>query len=300
LNAMVEVLGKETATPEIIKAWGEAYGALAKILIDREQQLYKELREQPGGWNGKRLFVVKDKIIKESRKLCSLTLVPADGGIIPKQKEGQYLTVYPTPEMYEMNKEPVSPRNYSISSLPDGKSYRITIRRSTGPVPGVFSTHLIDKINVGDELHLGPPIGLFTLNHDSVNKRPQVFVAGGSGLTPLVPMIEAAAEKPNKGLNFYYSGMDSTSHPLIEAEIADLAKQGKVKRTIVYEAPKAGDKCDATGRINPEEIVAKIGKDIDVYVCGPSAFMHAMIDGFKKAGVTNSIKLEVFGPFMAW
>jgi nitric oxide dioxygenase len=299
LNAMEEVLGKETATPEIIKAWGEAYGALAKIMIEREQQLYKELREQPGGWNGKRLFVVKDKIMKESKKLCSLTLAPVDGGIVPKQKEGQYLTVYPTPQLYEAGDAPISPRNYSISSLPDGKTYRITIRRSTGEIPGVFSTYLIDKINVGDELHLGPPVGEFFLNHGNVAKRPQVFVAGGVGITPLVPMIEAAAQQANKGLHWYYSGIDGTSHPLIEAEIAELAKQGKVSRTIVYEAPKDGDKSDAVGRLHPEEIVDKLGKDIDVYICGPAAFMHAMIDGFKAKGVEN-IKFELFGPMLSF
>jgi len=299
LNAMVEVLGKETATPAIVNAWAEAYGALAKILIEREAELYRQMREQPGGWNGKRAFVVKEKIVKESGKLCSLVLEPLDGGIVPHQKEGQYLTIHPPPALYAMHKDPVAARNYSISSAPNGKSYRITIGRAAGDVAGVFSSYLIDKIKVGDQLPLGPPCGEFYLDHSNLSKRPQVFIAGGVGLTPLVPMIESAAAKPNKGLHWYYAGVDSSSHPLIEGEIAQLAQAGKVKRTIAYEAPKGGDKADVVGRLNPADIVAKVGKDIDVYVCGSAPFMHAMLDGFKAAGV-ESCRYELFGPMLSF
>jgi hypothetical protein len=63
-------------------------------------------------------------------------------------------------------------------------------------------------------------------------------------------MIEAAAQQANKGLRWYYSGIDGTSHSLMEAEIAVLAMQGKVGRTIVYEAAKEGDKGDAVGRLD--------------------------------------------------
>ncbi|WP_413039180.1 globin domain-containing protein [Roseofilum sp. Belize BBD 4] len=41
IAAMKDVLG-EAATPEILEAWTEAYGALADIFIQREQEIYKQ------------------------------------------------------------------------------------------------------------------------------------------------------------------------------------------------------------------------------------------------------------------
>ena len=37
---------------EILAAWGEAYWALADILIGRRGQIYRNLAAAPGGWNG--------------------------------------------------------------------------------------------------------------------------------------------------------------------------------------------------------------------------------------------------------
>lgn len=41
IAAMKDVLG-DAATPEVIEAWEEAYGALAEILINREREIYQE------------------------------------------------------------------------------------------------------------------------------------------------------------------------------------------------------------------------------------------------------------------
>jgi nitric oxide dioxygenase len=41
LAAMKDVLG-DAATPEMLEAWEEAYGALAEILINREREIYQE------------------------------------------------------------------------------------------------------------------------------------------------------------------------------------------------------------------------------------------------------------------
>jgi hemoglobin-like flavoprotein len=41
LAAMKEVLG-DAATPELLEAWKEAYGALADIFINRERDIYKD------------------------------------------------------------------------------------------------------------------------------------------------------------------------------------------------------------------------------------------------------------------
>src|SRR5262249_26241987 len=57
LGAISEVLGG-AATPEIIKAWGDAYWFLAEILKKREAVIRDEIMRLEGGWNGWRKFVV--------------------------------------------------------------------------------------------------------------------------------------------------------------------------------------------------------------------------------------------------
>ncbi|MEJ2756579.1 MAG: globin domain-containing protein, partial [Gammaproteobacteria bacterium] len=111
LASIREVLG-DGATDEVINAWGEAYGFLADILIDREQHIYKETAEKTGGWEGFRKFKI-DRKEKESSIITSFYLKPEDGGALPNYMPGQYITV-------RMSTKDGSStmRNYSLSDRP--------------------------------------------------------------------------------------------------------------------------------------------------------------------------------------
>src|SRR5262245_3568281 len=52
LKAIREVLGEETATDEVLEAWGAAYGQLADILIGAEGKAYDTAAAADGGWKG--------------------------------------------------------------------------------------------------------------------------------------------------------------------------------------------------------------------------------------------------------
>src|SRR5262245_61846067 len=60
LGAIKDVLG-DVASEEVIAAWGEAYGLLAQIFIEREAEIYREQLAATGGWNGYRRFIVERK-----------------------------------------------------------------------------------------------------------------------------------------------------------------------------------------------------------------------------------------------
>ena len=91
LVAIKDVLG-DAATDEVIAAWGEAYGLLAKIFIDREAEIYRQQAAAPGGWNGYRRFVVDRKRPRKRDRHLVLS-APGDGGPLPTFKPGQYITV---------------------------------------------------------------------------------------------------------------------------------------------------------------------------------------------------------------
>src|SRR5690625_5879905 len=65
---------------------------IAKVLIDLENDKYKEAKDQVGGWDGFKDFVVVDKV-RESDVVTSFYLEPKDGKVLPAYQSGQYLTI---------------------------------------------------------------------------------------------------------------------------------------------------------------------------------------------------------------
>jgi nitric oxide dioxygenase len=182
LGAIGDVLG-EVATPEILAAWGEAYWFLAEILMGREKALYAELADAEGGWSSWRDFVVADKV-RESAAITSFVLRPRDGRAVIRHKPGQYLSFL----LPVSDGDPVR-RNYSISSAPNGRTYRISVKREQH---GAASRWLHDHVTVGDILRVAPPAGDFFLVEQP--QRPVVLLSGGVGLTPMISMIETIAD----------------------------------------------------------------------------------------------------------
>jgi nitric oxide dioxygenase len=167
LGAIKDVLG-DAATDEILAAWGEAYWFLAHVLIGREKAIYTSLAAAPGGWNGWRNFRIEAKQ-RESEIITSFVLRPEDGGPVLLHRPGQYLTFW-----IEVPGQHPLKRNYSISSAPNGETYRISVKREP---QGIASTWLHDKTEVGTALKVAPPAGEFFLNEES--PRPVVLLSGG-------------------------------------------------------------------------------------------------------------------------
>src|SRR4051794_40214843 len=74
LGAIKEVLG-DAATPEIIEAWGEAYGVIADAFIGIEKEMYDAAEDAEGGWRTFKDFTIVDKV-PESDVITSFYLKP--------------------------------------------------------------------------------------------------------------------------------------------------------------------------------------------------------------------------------
>jgi len=100
-------------------------------------------------------------------------------------KQGQHITVRVELGGHEVR------RSYSMSSSPMEQVLAVTVKKVEG---GVVSTHLNEKIKVGDFIDVGTPDGRFysTLNPD---KRRTYFLFGaGSGITPLMSILKTILE----------------------------------------------------------------------------------------------------------
>ncbi|MGC1273329.1 MAG: NO-inducible flavohemoprotein [Planctomycetaceae bacterium] len=296
LAAIKDVLG-DAVTDEVRDAWAEAYGLLAKIMIERESQIYREQAECEGGWNGYRPFVVVRKE-RESGIITSFYLKPQDGGSLPTFKPGQFITVqihHPT--------TPTAPRSYSLSDRPGLDYYRISVKREPGSPPGLVSNHLHDHAEVGDVIDVGPPCGEFTLDPATVDGRPIVLASGGVGITPVMSMLKTLVHHGVASpIHFVHGTRNSNVHAFAD----DLHKlcEGRpnVKVHIVYDEPQPGDqesgRCHAVGLMNTQLLQQLLpDNDAHFYFCGPKPFMSGLYHGLKRWGVAEErIRFEFFGP----
>lgn len=292
LGAIQDVLG-EAATPEILAAWGEAYWFLADVLIGREKQIYEEHASTPGGWSGWRDFLVQEKT-KESDIITSFTLVPADHGKVLPHRPGQYLTFWST-----IPGRPPLKRNYSVSSAPSDRQYRISVKREPH---GIVSNWLHDIVQPGTRLKVAAPAGEFFLPEEPA--RPIVLLSGGVGQTPMMSMLQTIAAEPQApAVHFVHGTQSGATHALgREARALAAASTNRITVTTFYESPRAADEkgrdYDIAGRITPDWLRANTPlAAADYYLCGPREFLGVFVRTLRELGVpAGQIHYEFFGP----
>jgi len=289
LRAIREVLSADIATDEVIAAWGAAYGQLADILIGAEEKIYAANAANPGGWRGARAFRVARKA-PESTEITSFYLEPQDGGALAAFQPGQYLGLRLVVGGEEIR------RNYSLSAAPNGRSYRISVKREAG---GVASNHLHDALHEGDLLDVFPPAGEFVL---ADGDKPLVLISGGVGITPTLAMLDAALQRA-RPVHFIHFARNREVHAFREAVDARQAKHAQLKRFYVYdEHTGQADAPHATGRLSSEQLAHYLpaSRDVDAYFLGPKPFMRQIRRQLAELGVPQAqTRYEFFGPAAA-
>ncbi len=286
LCAIEEVLG-DAAAPEVLAAWGEAYWFLADILKGREADIRDDLLAQEGGWTGWRRFLVAGRR-DESETITSFILRPEDGKPVLRHKPGQYLTF-----RFDVAGRPGVKRNYSISCGPNTDHYRITVKREAAGEASVF---LHDEAKVGTILECTPPAGEFYL--PDTLERPVVLLSGGVGLTPMVSMLEALAEKDAERPAFYIHGTASRATHAFREHVSDLASRRGETTVATFYDQTDGEAEVHSGFITIDWLSQNTPFDeADFYLCGPRSFLRFFVSGLTQAGVApDRIHYEFFGP----
>ncbi|SHM94141.1 NO-inducible flavohemoprotein [Mucilaginibacter sp. OK098] len=294
LASIGEVLG-DAASEEILDAWAAAYGQLAALMSGHEQILYKKQIEA-NGWNGWKSFIVNRKV-KESTEITSFYFYPEDGVDIPDFKPGQYLSV----RLFLPELNLLQPRQYSISNSPNGKYYRISVKREAGNpahADGMISNRLHDHINEGDKIELSAPSGNFILN--DTTERNIVFISGGVGQTPLMSMLESLISSGSKVRKTWIHGCrDANVHAFREQLKAYEKTHTLLDSHYFYNEIENGiQEGIYKGWVDLERIGSlKDHHDADFYICGPAPFITMHYQDLVKRGVPKEqIYYEEFGP----
>ncbi|WP_281967354.1 benzoate 1,2-dioxygenase electron transfer component BenC [Roseovarius nanhaiticus] len=168
-------------------------------------------------------------------------------------------------------------RSYSFSSRPGAEEATFLIRNLKG---GVMSSYL-EAGSTGDEVELTGPMGAFYLRN---LERPQLWLAGGTGLAPFLSMLEALAEQgTEQQITLYYAVTNAAD--LVElARVQELAEKIGTVRVITILASDDDDherKGFVTDHVTADELN---GGDVDVYLCGPPPMVEAVRQHFKSLG----------------
>ncbi len=106
-----------------------------------------------------------------------------------KFEAGQYLTI-----KAEV-KNGLLRRAYSICSAEQEKIISVLVKRIKG---GRVSNYLNDHVKSGDRMELMVPSGQFKMELEGVKKGTYYLIGAGSGITPLMSMIETILQRDDE------------------------------------------------------------------------------------------------------
>lgn len=294
IASIKEVLG-DGASDELLIAWTKAYQQLADLMINMEQTMYQQKESLPGGWSGWRPFVVKNKV-NESDEIVSFYLYPADGGIVPLHKPGQYLSI----KIFLSELGIFQPRQYSISSAPNNAYYRISVKKEFNPATGnkgTLSSHLHESIAIGDTVEVTTPAGDFTFNTDSI--APLVLLSGGVGQTPFVSMVEHLAQSnQSRSVKWVHACRSESVHAFKEQMNVWHNTHEWFEHIVFYENSDTENQTALKGRLNLEQIKETVLlAEAEYYLCGPKPFIEKAYTDLTTYGIDKKrIFFEEFGP----
>ncbi|RQQ44587.1 2Fe-2S iron-sulfur cluster-binding protein [Burkholderia stagnalis] len=229
-------------------------------------------------------------IVDEAHAIRSFHFEAADGGALPSYEAGQHMPI----RVAIPGRDTPAMRSYTLSAAPDGRRYRITVKRE-----GVVSAWLHDHARIGATVDAQAPRGLFTF--DAASPRPAVLISAGIGITPMIAMLgqALAGDHPARRVYFVHGARTPADRPFAAELMRRAAADARL--SLHWFDSRPGD--DQSGIAQPGRLdVAQLKRilpfdDYDFYLCGPSAFMRDLYEGLRALNVADErIRFEAFGP----
>lgn len=236
-------------------------------------------------WSGELELVAR---VRETPDVVTFRLMTPGRGPLPfTYVPGQYLNV-----QVEVDGRVVR-RSYTLASTPTRPaSCELTIKREPD---GTVSRHMHDRVQVGDRVRVTAPVGRFTFTGEGASS--VLLIAGGVGITPVMSMLRALADRAWPGTVFFLIVAKREQDLIFRNEIETLSKQMpnlRVKVTLTRaEETWTGSRGRPTAEII-RTLVPEVTR-VPVYLCGPQPMMDATVDLLVEIGVPRTeIQTEAF------
>jgi ferredoxin-NADP reductase len=199
-------------------------------------------------------------------KIVELRLAASDGDTIPGWEPGAHIELILPSGLV---------RQYSLCGDPSDDFYTIAVLKEEISRGGSIEVH--DEIHEGDHLTVRGPKNHFKLEPGALT----VFMAGGIGITPLLPMMRSLS-KQGKPWVLHYGGKSLAALAYLDA--LQLMEGNEISIYLKNE----------TRRIPVSEIISTLSTEDAIYVCGPESMISEVEEVGARLGVR--VCLERFGP----
>ncbi|MFC9552965.1 PDR/VanB family oxidoreductase [Rhodococcus sp. NPDC056960] len=199
----------------------------------------------------------------EAESITSYEFARADGGELPAWVPGAHVDVHlpsGTVRQYSLCGDPADTSRYRIAvlELPSGRGGSVEVHRELRP---------------GRPIRIGLPRSNFAL----ADAERYVFVAGGIGITPMLPMIREVQRRGRTWELVY--GARTAEHFAFVSELDASA---------VRLVPQ-----DTDGHLDLASVVES-SSGAAVFCCGPTPLMDALVERMSQAGRAGDLHLERF------
>jgi ring-1,2-phenylacetyl-CoA epoxidase subunit PaaE len=203
-------------------------------------------------------------------------------------KSGQFITIIDT-----INGEKLR-RAYSLFTSPFvDATPGVTVKRVAG---GKMSNHVNDTYKAGQTIEIMKPMGLFTTDYNTSNKRHLVLFGGGSGITPLISILKSTlSQEPSSIVSLVYANESednvifSKALAQLEAEHADRLKVIHVLNKPTIDSQKYKGWLSAGTIMAILEELPKLSESETLYfTCGPAPMMEIVMNTLKALAIPES------------
>jgi len=209
-------------------------------------------------------------------------------------KPGQFLTL-----QSKINGENVR-RCYSICSGTNEAQLSVAIKRVD---KGAFSNFANDNFKVGDNIEVMPPQGDFTVALSSKQSKNYMFLAAGSGITPILSLIKSIlSTEENSQVTLVY-GNQKTLTMMFKEELSFIKSRYLTRFNWVNIMSQEDQGADIlNGRIDNKKgyqlqklKLINIANADEAFICGPESMISEVSRGFRIEGLTEAqVHYELF------
>ncbi|RAJ17923.1 ferredoxin--NADP reductase [Olleya aquimaris] len=207
-------------------------------------------------------------------------------------KAGQYITLKTNIDGQEVR------RDYSLCSSPSSRKLTVAVKEVEN---GTFSKLANHNLKEGDTLDVAKPQGRFIFEPKNNVSRTIVAFAAGSGITPILSIIQTALnEEPNSNFVLVY-GNKTLNDTIFLNQLLELQHQFKDRLHIQFLYSQSQEDNALFGRIEKSTvnlIVKNRYKDVAIdafYLCGPEAMINTVKEVLLENNIDeNSIYFELF------
>lgn len=207
-------------------------------------------------------------------------------------KAGQYITLIHVGPKGEVR------RSYSITSSPVlSEPLAIGVKRIEN---GFFSRQLVDRAKVGDQLLISGAAGLFTLPEEVSAYKHVVFLAAGSGITPIYSLMKTVLfAHPTLSVILLYSN-SSPEKTIFKEPLQKLATEFPERLRIEFLFSNSPDLSRA--RLHKDLLISLLQELYGIpfqqalfYICGPTNYMRLTSFALRQQKVpADNIRKEIF------